>query len=401
MNKDYTKYKAHQLLSDDYFLESELHPTDKDHRFWQKLQNESDSLSEEIEAARLFLKNIKSTTENPLLSQREQKHLWKRVQIANHQYDSKKKHIRFIKITTAIAASLLLFIAYGWYTQYANKQEIDYEAIIESVSQTDNPTENVQLILSENKTFSLEGKETQVEYNKEGSVRVNSHNIEVAEELEKVQSFNQLIVPIGKRSSITFMDGSKIWVNSGSKVIYPTKFTDQSREIFVEGEIYLDIVHDENRPFIVKTRQMEIRDLGTQFNVSVYENEPSSNVVLVEGKVEIHIKGQEKSALSPSELFLYDNQNKKSNILQVDTKDYVAWKDGYYQFNQQKLDVVLQKLCKYYGIKIQWDEQVDELTCSGKLDLKEDLEEVFNVLQKVAPIEIKRKSEYIDIIVKP
>ena len=146
---------------------------------------------------------------------------------------------------------------------------------------------------------------------------------------------------------------------------------------------------------------MEIRDLGTQFNVSAYENESSSDVVLVEGKVEIKAKGLKKSTLNPNQLFLYDNQSNKSSVSNVDTKDYVAWKDGYYQFNQQRLNIVLKKLCKYYGIKMNWDEKVNELTCSGKLDLKEDLDEVFNALQKAAPIEIIKNDEYINIIVKP
>lgn len=401
MNKDYTKYKAHQLLSDDYFLESELHPTGKDRLFWQQLQAENAPLAVEIEAARFFLKNIKVSTDSSSLSFGEQKNLWKRIQTANEQYDSKKKRISFIKITVGIAASLLLLFAYEWYNIYSNKQEINYEAIIKSIPHTDDPSQNVQLILSENKKLSLEGKETEVEYKKEGGVSVNSQSVEVEKEKEEIQSFNQLIVPIGKRSSITFIDGSKIWVNSGSKVIYPAKFTDHNREIFVEGEIYLDIVHDENRPFIVKTKTMEIRDLGTQFNVSAYENESSSDVVLVEGKVEIKAKGLKKSTLNPNQLFLYDNQSNKSSVSNVDTKDYVAWKDGYYQFNQQRLNIVLRKLCKYYGIKMNWDEKVNELTCSGKLDLKEDLDEVFNALQKAAPIEIIKNDEYINIIVKP
>ena len=81
-------------------------------------------------------------------------------------------------------------------------------------------------------------------------------------------------------------------MNSGSKVIYPAQFTTDSREIFIEGEIYLDIVHDEKRPFIVKTRKMEIRDLGTQFCVSAYNNDANSHVVLVKGKVEIETKGK-------------------------------------------------------------------------------------------------------------
>lgn len=400
MVKDYTGYKADQLLNDDYFLESELHPTENNRLFWQQLQTQNDSLAKEIEAARYFLKHIKVSAETSDLSFGEQKSLWKRIQTANQEYDKKKRRVSFIKITAAIAASLLLLFIYEWYSIYSFKHEVDYEAIIQSVPQTNDSAQNVQLILSENKKLSIEGKETKVAYNKEGNISVNSLEVEVEEEKEETQSFNQLIVPIGKRSSITFVDGSKIWVNSGSKVIYPAKFTDDKREIFVEGEIYLDIVHDEKRPFIVKTRKMEVRDLGTEFNVSAYENESNTNVVLVEGIVEILVKGEKKSTLIPSQLYQLNNLNNKSSIQNIDTKEYVAWKDGYYQFRQQKLDVVLEKLCKYYGIKISWNDEVGALSCSGKLDLKEDLDEVFNVLRKAAPIEITRNEENINIIVK-
>lgn len=407
MIKDYTTYKAHQLLKDDYFLQSELHPTEKDLYFWQELQKKNQSLAEEIEAARFFLKNIKKSTEATLLTDDEQKELWKRIQTTNNLHDIKTKRISFIKITSAIAVSLLVLLAYGWYAAIYSKQEINYEAIIESIPSTDDPSENVQLILSENKKLSIEGKETQVEYKKEGSLSVNSQDIDVDKDEQKdvkeeeAISFNQLIVPIGKRSAVTFADGSRLWVNSGSKVIYPTKFAADKREIFVEGEIYLDVVHDESKPFIVKTKKMEIIDLGTQFNVTAYENDSNTDVILVEGKVEINIKGRKKNTLAPSQLFRYDNSADKTYIQRVNTEDYVAWKDGYYLFKHQKMDVVLEKLCKYYGIKIDWDDKVSQLTCSGKLDLKDDLDKVFHVLEQAAPIEIKQTEEYINIIVKP
>lgn len=403
MDKDYTKYKAHQLLNDDYFLESVLHPTAQDHQFWQQLQDENEPFRQEMQIAHAFLKNIKTSTETPFLPEGEQKELWKRIQTANSQYDLKKRRSSFQKITAVAAVSLLAILTYGWYSIYSYKSEINYEAIIESIPSPDDPSENVQLILSENKKLSIEGKETQLEYKKGGSISVNSQDIEVGKEKQKeeeVQSFNQLIVPVGKRSFVTFADGSKLWVNSGSKVIYPNKFSDHSREIFVEGEVYLDVVHEEKRPFIVKTKKMEIRDLGTQFNVSAYENESNSNVVLVEGKVEIQVKGRKKNTLNPSQLFTYDNSNDKIYTSTVNTQDYVAWKDGYYQFKQQKMNIVLEKLCKYYGVKIQWDDKVSELTCSGKLDLKDDLDRVFKVLQEAAPIAIEQKEGFINIIVK-
>lgn len=402
MGKDYTKYKADELLNDDYFLQSELYPTENNRKFWYQLQQTDNTFSEEIEVARLFLKGIKNYSTNSILSIDEEKELWKRIQTANASYEKHKKKIHFLKIAASVAASLLIISVYGWHTLHDQKQVVNYEAMISSIPQVDNPSENVQLILSKGKQISIDGKDIQLEYTKEGNINVNSEEKSIKKEEEKndgIQSFNQLIVPIGKRTSITFTDGSKIWVNSGSKVIYPAQFTTDSREIFIEGEIYLDIVHDEKRPFIVKTRKMEIRDLGTQFCVSAYNNDANSHVVLVKGKVEIETKGKRKNTLSPNQLFLYDNKKDKESVHQVNTQDYVAWKDGYYQFNHQKLDTVLEKLCKYYGIKIHWDEKVGELTCSGKLDLKENPEKVLNALQNAAPIKVEQIDEQIHIFI--
>lgn len=400
MGKDYTKYKADELLNDDYFLLSELYPTEKDRKFWNQLQQADSVLAGEIESARLFLKDIKRISNNPILLVDEEKELWKRIQITNALYDKHKKKNRFLKIAVSIAASLLIILTYGWHTLYNQKQVINYEAM-STIPQTDNPSENVQLVLSKEKKISIEGKDIQLEYTKEGNININSEKTITKKEErkdDKIQTFNQLIVPIGKRSSITFTDGSQIWVNAGSRVIYPAQFTVDSREIFIEGEIYLDIVHDTKRPFIVKTRKMEIRDLGTQFGVSAYDNEANSHVVLVEGKVEIETKGERKSTLNPNQLFLYNNKNNEKSVHQVNTQDYVAWKDGYYQFNHQKLDIVLEKLCKYYGIKIHWDEKIHELTCSGKLDLKENPEKVLNALQNAAPIKVEKIDDQIFII---
>ena len=401
MGKDYTKYKADELLNDDYFLLSELYPTEKDRKFWNQLQQADSVLAGEIESARLFLKDIKRISNNPILLVDEEKELWKRIQITNALYDKHKKKNRFLKIAVSVAASLLIILTYGWHTLYNQKQVINYEAMISTIPQTDNPSENVQLVLSKEKKISIEGKDIQLEYTKEGNININSEKTITKKEEkkeDKTQTFNQLIVPIGKRSSITFTDGSQIWVNAGSRVIYPAQFTADSREIFIEGEIYLDIVHDTKRPFIVKTRKMEIRDLGTQFGVSAYDHEANSHVVLVEGKVEIETKGERKSTLNPNQLFLYNNKSNEKSVHQVNTQDYVAWKDGYYQFNHQKLDIVLEKLCKYYGIKIHWDEKIHELTCSGKLDLKENPEKVLNALQNAAPIKVEKIDDQIFII---
>ena len=117
--------------------------------------------------------------------------------------------------------------------------------------------------------------------------------------------FNQIIVPPGKRTNVVFADGTKICVNAGTRVVYPEVFLDDSREIYVEGEIYLEVFRDESRPFIVRTEKMNVRVLGTTFNISAYKNQTESSVVLVEGKVEVELINKQKIKVSPNEMVLF------------------------------------------------------------------------------------------------
>ena len=113
----------------------------------------------------------------------------------------------------------------------------------------------------------------------------------------------------------------------------------------------LHVSRDEQKPFIVKTHQMDIKVLGTQFNVTAYENEANMQVVLVSGKVEVNLD-KCKNVLAPNQMFSYDSKIHKGKITTVDTDDYVAWKDGYYQFHQQPLKEIVKKLSRYYGVRI-------------------------------------------------
>ena len=184
----------------------------------------------------------------------------------------------------------------------------------------------MQLVLSNNEKLTIDGTETQLEYKKEGKVNVNSKQVDLSPKGNpaQAQEFNQLIVPVGRRSSITF-------------------------------------------------------------NVTAYENEANMQVVLVSGKVEVNLD-KCKNVLAPNQMFSYDSKIHKGKITTVDTDDYVAWKDGYYQFHQQP--------------RIYCKEPADKLSCSGKLDLKESLDEMMKALKEAAPIQIENKYESIEIKVK-
>lgn len=405
MVKDYTTYAADQLLSDDFFLESEQHPTPDNQLFWANLEKENKSLAKELKIARNFLASIKKNASQSSLSSKDELKIWNRIHQENHRHDN--RHIRRFKTGLSIAASIALLIGIAYYYLVpSNKQEnaTNYLAILENSQQVEDPSGEVQLILSDNEKIAINGKETQVEYQKDGTLNINTKEekkLHTDKSADLTKTFNQLIVPAGKRSTITFQDGTKLWVNSGSKVIYPVNFDKDKREIFAEGEIFLDVSHDNRRPFIVKTKELDVTVLGTQFNLSTYKTEKQVQVVLVSGKVEVQTHGYEKNVLTPNQLFLYNTETHEKNIKQIDVSEYIAWKDGYYQFTKQNMEVVLRKISQFYEVDIQWSPELKELSCSGKLDMKNNLNEVLKALQKAAPIQIVQNQEKIYIDVKP
>lgn len=404
MHTNYIGYTVDQLLNDDYFIQWLLSPDAESEAFWSDLREKDQTLKSEIDVARSLVMHLQQDIKQPEFSLQDEAVLWNLIKAKTDQSKRRNKTFRLFRILTGVAAvaCLCFFSVREFYLK--DKQEINYLAIIESVGKMDNRSEEVELVLSENRKIAISEKESQVEYNQEGDINVNSKKVEsVVKEKDHAKAFNQLIVPPGKRSSITFSDGTKIWVNSGSKVIYPVTFEKGKREIFIEGEVYLDVTSDAGWPFVVKTRQMDVKVLGTSFNVSAYKSDSNLQVTLVEGKVEVKTDGNHSNTLLPNQQFDYDSQANKGRVQAVNVDNYIAWKNGYYQFEKQPLNIVFAKLSRYYGVRIEWDEEIGKRTCYGKLDLKEELDDVLNNLKEATaiPMQFTHQDDCVKISINP
>ena len=396
---DYNNYKADSLLNDAYFLESEQHPTPESIMFWDKLAQENKQLAKEIAIARNFL-HILRHVPKPCLPQQKVDSIWKCISDQN-RLEIQNKRKRRILYRTLAAACIVVFLVSGWYLQniYQTSECMEQSDIV-AVKKPDVSTNQTLLILSEKKQIAIQGKESKLHYNQQGKLNVNSQTInQETENDKKKDTYNQLIVPAGKRSSITFSDGTRIWLSASSRVVYPVEFMKNKREIYVEGEAFLNVYHDKSRPFIVKTNKMDIQVLGTTFNVCAYEKENIQTVVLVTGKVEVKTNNNETKTLSPNNLLAYNDQQGIS-VHPVDVQEYIAWKDGFYQFKKERLEIITKKLSKYYGKTIITDKQLANITCSGKLDLKEELDDVLHTLIQTVPAQITESNEKIYINVK-
>ena len=407
MRRNYTTYTAEELLNDDFFIQSELHPTEETRSFWSALETENPELGKEIQIARRFIREFRQRTPSAVLSSHEVADLWQQIETQNRKNKANSKRRFWIAATIAAAAAAVCLFLFNPFTV---EESIDYESLITSLPQE--KSQDIQL-LSDKEKLLIKGEESQITYNSTGEAHINAENVEgkttnaTTSNTQEAKAdkeeilLNKLIVPAGKRSSLVLADGTKIWVNSSSTVIYPNLFTGDKREIYVEGEAYLEVAHDSEKPFYVKTQTMNVRVLGTRFNVCAYREDNRQQVVLVNGKVEVETHDQQNQILTPNELFDYDKQQSKVSVTKVDTNDYISWKEGYYQFSRQELSVLFKRLSRYYAVPIVWDETVGSLSCSGKLDLTRQIDDVLDNLKKAAPIRIEHDHEKIIIKYNP
>ncbi|GGK12217.1 FecR family protein [Parabacteroides faecis] len=391
MNKDYTKYTTEKLLEDDFFIESNTSPTLDTINFW-KGQIAGGLDEQEYQLAVFFLRSIRVKKEQ--MSNERQDLLWTRIKDSNKilQMQRNRRFRSFIWMVAACVTVLIIFSISYIYTN-VNKTP-DVEAIAREMAVTPE-ADDIQLVLPD-KQIPISGQESQIEYDAKGTVVVNSEKIadafqSSANSSKRSLEFNQLIVPNGKRSTLILEDGTKVWVNAGSRIVYPVAFADKKREIYVNGEVFLEVAPDKNRPFVVKTKEMDVQVLGTSFNVMAYETDESASVVLVTGSVQVDTRDDEDFRLEPNRMFSYHKG--ECDIKDVNVNDYILWKDGLYTYRSEHLSVILDRLSRYYGKKISYKSDVADLRCSGKLDMQEDLEVVLDGLSQTAPILYKKVGE--------
>lgn len=394
--KDYTGYSAEQLLEDDFFLKSYFYPTDDSQAFWEEQAFRNEVLAKEIVYAQTVLRSIPYRKRT--FSSEDKELLWKRISKTNH----KKRSFRYWYSSVAAVAILLLTVGSFYYMNY---YEEDNLTAIEKVQKPEQPVETVLLILADEKKVDIEEKNSHLQYNKKGELHINAQKMKTSQDSVTSSDnkneliYNQLIVPSARRSFLELADGSKIWVNANTRVVYPVTFDDKKREIYVDGEIYIEVSPEEKRPFIVKSKKMDVRVLGTKFNVSTYESNEGASVVLVSGKVNVRTDNRVESLLTPSDRLSYEKGT--TDIKKVNVENYISWKEGFYTFDNECFSVVLDKLSDYYGKKIRYNDKVGALRCSGSLNLDEDMVKVLTGLESTMPVTFTIEREYISVIVKP
>lgn len=202
--------------------------------------------------------------------------------------------------------------------------------------------------------------------------------------------YHILRTPMGGEYKVELADGTVVWLNSGSELKYPTAFTGNSREVELVGEAYFSVKKNPVIPFVVHSRGVATRVYGTEFNVKAYAGE-EMNITLVEGSVSVKTENESKEYhLRPGENACV-KENGKPSVKAVNIHKYIAWKEGYFYYENERLETILKELGRWYDFEVTY---VGRLTRDLRFELWADrdreIEGIIAFLTKTNKIQVKK-----------
>ncbi len=379
-----------RIIDDPLFYRWVFNPDVYTNRIWEDFMRENPDYADEI----INLKNRLSQIQivNKQLLQEEKEQLAHRILLETIDKTTQKKemwHVKFLRY----AAVILFAFGVGGVVSYFIFHDSERPIVLPEMnvlSQMSGP----MLILPEGESVDLGEKESRIDYSNEGTILLNGSRVLKSGANTAPSKINQVVIPYGNRSEITLNDSTVVYLNAGSRLVYPSTFEGENREVYLFGEAFFDVAKDTKHPFVVHTSDISIRVLGTKFNISAYPEDNVIQTVLEEGEVSIRRKDaglfERDIVLHPNELASYSRKDKNVRITEVDISYYTLWKDGVIKFSNSDLNRVLKHLERYYRVQFRFENPFNaDIKISGKLSLKEKKEEVFEYISRVALIDIE------------
>jgi hypothetical protein len=383
-----------RLIENPLFFKWIYHSSEEIESYWKQYLDSNPNEAEQIlEFKSQFEKHLQYKKEQ--LSDFEKKALAQRIINQIEKVDKTNNRRTYIKIAMRYAAVAILFFSIGSSLVYLYMEGTQQNVLVDNISVPSNLQEPT-LIIDDKQKIQLNEGESEIDYTNKGTIVINKDNV-IQEEMEE-PTMNTLIIPYGSRSTITLADGSKVWLNAGSKLIYPSRFVDKKREVYLVGEAFFDIEKNEKMPFVVRSSFVEVEVLGTRFNVSAYPEDNSVQTVLVEGSVNVKSTDagifEKGITLVPGQLALLNKSTEKTKIYDVDTDYYTLWIDGLFSFTNTDLNRLVKKLERYYNISFNYSDPLDgTIKVSGKLDVTKGKKEVFEYLTLLTGLQFEKINE--------
>ncbi|RHR80405.1 FecR family protein [Odoribacter sp. AF15-53] len=218
-------------------------------------------------------------------------------------------------------------------------------------------------------------------------------NVSTGEEV-----YNTLSIPVGGFYQLSLSDGTKVWLNSMTKLRYPVTFRGEQRNVYLAGEAYFDVAKDADHPFVVNVEGMEVKVYGTRFNVNTLE-EGVVQTVLERGKVSVKaLKTGEEVMLKPDDMAEFYKESGMVKVGKVDPFTYTAWKDGKFVFENATIETIMSRLGRWYDIKVFYgDEQVKNQTFTGIITRHSNVKDLLYLIGETAMVQFDQKDNVVTV----
>ncbi|MUP37372.1 FecR family protein [Labilibaculum euxinus] len=318
--------------------------------------------------------------------------VWKQIQTKVRR----DRRIQLKQQVMKIAAMLIVAVGVGGFLYTISNNSVHDEpiAILPGKNQA-------LLVLSGGEKYQLSEK---VNLEEKGiQISNNSKELVYSKVAEKVSeerlTYNTIIIPKGGEYKLTLADGTKIWLNSNSKLRYPSQFGTGVRKVQLEGEAFFQVAKDKEHPFVVDVTTAEVKVLGTSFNVNAYNDQDEIFTTLVEGKVEVNddFRGTSQKLL-PNDQLCFNKLNGKTSKKIVDTRLYTAWKDGRFVFENKSLEDIMIRLSRWYDVDVFFlSNSIKHLKYTGDVARYDNINSILDMIEVTEKVKFTIKDRSVMI----
>jgi transmembrane sensor len=205
--------------------------------------------------------------------------------------------------------------------------------------------------------------------------------------------YNTMSTARGEQSPypLILADGTKIWLNAASSVTFPTAFTGKERRITVTGEAYVEVAHNASMPFKLIAKDQTINDIGTEFNINAYDDEPIVTTTLASGSIKVDKNGN-AILIRPGQQASTNASNNNIIVKDADLDAALAWKNGAFDFNHADIKTVMRQIARWYDVDIVYDGQIPTTTITGKVHRNVNASQALSILSYLdIPFKIQGK----------
>jgi hypothetical protein len=308
-------------------------------------------------------------------------------------YQSKKQHppkvIRLFTIRNVAAAAIIL-VAIGagtyYYIQLNAKRSFianSTKAIKHDVDPGNNKAiltlENgAKLVLDSAKigTLAKKGK-ISIRKTKDGQLIYAVDRGNDAATNEPI-TYNTITTPRGGQYQVILPDGTKVWLNAASSLKFPTAFASNQRSVELIGEAYFEVTKNTAKPFMVKVDKMQVKVLGTHFNIMAYSDEAEIKTTLLEGAIQLN-NGSKRNFLKPGQQGIVKDDNVQ--VIDADTDEAIAWKNGFFEFRRVSIQDIMKQLSRWYDTEVTYEGKIPDDEFVGKIERNVKLSQVLHILE--------------------